>query len=99
MGKLITIALVLVLGCKFATGRWPWEIWRIVPAEKPELRQARNLLGLGSGASRAEVIEAHKKLITRVHPDRGGSDVLVHEANAARDLMLAAVAARDGRLG
>jgi hypothetical protein len=96
MTKLITIALVLVLGCKFTTGRWPWEIWRIVPVEPPELRQARNLLGLSSGASRAEVIEAHKKLITRVHPDRGGSEALVHEANAARDLMLAA---RDGRLG
>ena len=30
----------------------------------------------------------HKRLIAMVHPDRGGTDGQVHEANAARDLLL-----------
>jgi hypothetical protein len=99
MTKLISLLLIMVLGCKFATGRWPWEIWRIVRVERPELRRARQLLGLSTTASRAEIIEAHKRLIIRVHPDRGGTEALVHEANAARDLMLSAMAVRDGRVG
>jgi hypothetical protein len=73
MGKLITVALVLVLGCKLPPGAGLGKSGASCPAEKPELRQARNLLGLGSGASRAEVIEAHKKLITRVHPIAGAA--------------------------
>ena len=99
MSKIISLLLIMVVVCKFATGRWPWEIWRIARVEQPEMRRARQLLGVTSTASRAEVIEAHKRLIVRVHPDRGGSDALVHEANAARDLMLAAMAVRDGRVG
>lgn len=99
MGKLISFLIVLVLGCKFATGRWPWEIWRVVRVEQPDVRHARQLLGLSVNTSRAEVIEAHKKLIIRVHPDRGGSVALVHEANTARDLLLATLARHDGRLG
>jgi DnaJ homolog subfamily C member 19 len=31
---------------------------------------------------------AHRRLIARIHPDRGGSTEQVHEANAARDLLL-----------
>ena len=99
MSKIISLLLIMVVGCKFATGRWPWEIWRVVRVEQPEMRRARQLLGVATSASRAEVIEAHKRLLVRVHPDRGGSEALVHEANAARDLMLAALAVRDGRVG
>jgi hypothetical protein len=35
----------------------------------------------------------------KVHPDRGGTSDAVHEANAARDLLLARIANRgpDGR--
>ncbi len=39
-------------------------------------------------ASRAEIIEAHRRLVAMVHPDRGGTNDQVHEANAARDLLL-----------
>jgi DnaJ family protein C protein 19 len=37
---------------------------------------------------RDEILAAHKRLITRVHPDRGGDVEQVHAANAARDLLL-----------
>ena len=37
---------------------------------------------------RDDVVKAHRQRIAAVHPDRGGSDAKVHEANAARDLLL-----------
>jgi hypothetical protein len=33
MGKLIWMAAVFVFGCRMLTGRWPWEMWRIVAVE------------------------------------------------------------------
>ena len=52
------------------------------------LSRARALLGVSADASRAEILEAHKRLIAMVHPDRGGTTDQVYEANAARDLLL-----------
>jgi DnaJ family protein C protein 19 len=40
-------------------------------------------------AGASEIADAHRRRIARVHPDRGGSNDQVHEANAARDLLLA----------
>lgn len=51
-------------------------------------QRARALLGVSANASPAEIIEAHRRLIAMVHPDRGGSSEQVHEANDARDLLL-----------
>ena len=50
--------------------------------------RARKLLGVSAAASREEILTAHRRLVTMVHPDRGGTDGQVHEANAARDLLL-----------
>lgn len=49
---------------------------------------ALQLLGLKPGASREEIIRAHKRLMQKVHPDRGGNDYLASQINAARDLLL-----------
>ena len=38
-----------------------------------------------------DIIDAHRRLITRVHPDKGGTSEQVHDANAARDLLLAQI--------
>ncbi|MFM6831362.1 MAG: molecular chaperone DnaJ, partial [Novosphingobium sp.] len=38
-----------------------------------------------------------RRLIAQVHPDRGGSNEAVHEANAARDLLLARLSDRRPR--
>jgi DnaJ homolog subfamily C member 19 len=97
MIKLLWIALVVCLFAKLLTGRWPWQWeWRELlgggarsgPGNANEVRRAQALLGVSGKASREQVIDAHRRLLTRVHPDRGGSDQLVHEANAARDLLL-----------
>ncbi len=50
--------------------------------------QAREILGLNNQASREDVISAHKKLIQKLHPDRGGSNYLATQVNQARDLLL-----------
>lgn len=92
MFKIILLLALATWACQRFTGRWPWDIWREIDRRgmaAPEKSRARALLGVSPKASRGEIIEAHKRLITRVHPDRGGTTSLVHEANNARDLLLA----------
>lgn len=95
MVKLLTLVALASLACKLLAGRWPWELLQGDPRAANESR-ARNLLGIGPQAGYDEVIEAHRRLIQKVHPDRGGSNEAVHEANAARDLLLARLADRRG---
>jgi hypothetical protein len=65
---------------------------RAAPPPQPEqddLARARALLGIGANASAAEIRAAHRRLIASVHPDRGGTEALAAQINAARDLLLA----------
>jgi preprotein translocase subunit Sec63 len=87
MTRLLVIAILVVLGWRLMVGRWPWQ--PKIPAAQRRIVEARRLLGVAAGASREEVQMAHRRLIGTVHPDRGGSNAQVHEANAARDLLLA----------
>jgi DnaJ family protein C protein 19 len=75
-----------VIGWKLVTGRWPWE--PKVATRAQAVFRARKLLGLTAAASREEILVSHKRLVSMVHPDRGGSNAQVHEANAARDILL-----------
>lgn len=61
------------------------------PPEQPDARtrDALDLLGLPVDADRAAVIDAHRRLIARNHPDVGGTDALARTINAARDTLLA----------
>lgn len=85
---LILIAAACVL-CRWTLGRWPWEFLRGSTTRSRALDRARSLLGVPAGASRDEVIAAHRRLTALVHPDRGGTTSAMQEANAARDLLLA----------
>jgi hypothetical protein len=50
--------------------------------------EARAVLGVGRDAGPEEIRAAHRRLISSVHPDRGGSPELTRQVNAARDTLL-----------
>ncbi len=88
MGKILILLILATLACRVLSGQWPWDLWAKSERSQAEA-QARALLGVSRSARREEIVDAHRRLIARVHPDRGGSNEAVHDANAARDLLLA----------
>jgi preprotein translocase subunit Sec63 len=88
---MLRIAVLLLIVCliwRWALGSWPWDSLRAKPTRSQALFRARKLLGVQERASREEIKAAHKRLVAMVHPDKGGSNAQVHEANQARDLLL-----------
>ena len=49
---------------------------------------AASLLGVEFDASPEEIKQAHKTLMQKVHPDRGGTDALAAQLNKAKDILL-----------
>lgn len=63
--------------------------------ESQDVIQARNLLGVGPDADARAIRAAHRRLIASVHPDKGGTEALAAQINAARDLLIRESRQRD----
>jgi hypothetical protein len=76
-------------------------LWLFTSASRPVRRQAAapasagmdraqaaSMLGVGVGAGRDEIEAAYRRLMLRVHPDKGGAPGLAAQLNAARDALL-----------
>ncbi len=88
---MLKIAIILAVVClvfRWAFGQWPWTAMSSKPTRAQKLFKARKLLSIEEGAGRDQILAAHKRVLARVHPDKGGSSAQVHEANDARDLLL-----------
>lgn len=64
------------------SGETPKQRGKMTPEEAAEL------LGVALNASRDEILSAHRRLMQKIHPDRGGTDYLAAQLNAARDCLL-----------
>ena len=86
----------------FVKSAFPW-LLRLLPFLKARRRQqqsppkpsgnltkqeAYEILGLKEGASKQDILAAHKRLMQKAHPDRGGSDWLASRINSAKETLL-----------
>jgi DnaJ homolog subfamily C member 19 len=93
----------MALGALMMFGPLLWQKWQASQSRKvggggprpPPNRlgamtrqEAYEVLGLRPGASKAEIREAHRRLMRGAHPDAGGSDWLASRVNQARDILL-----------
>lgn len=88
MIRLIALAVLISVACRWLFGKWPWEYLHPAQTRSQSLSKARALLGVSATASPREIREAHRQASAMVHPDRGGSNAQMQELNAARDLLL-----------
>jgi hypothetical protein len=51
-------------------------------------KEALQILGLAEDASNEDIVAAHRKLMQKLHPDRGGNDYLASKINQAKDFLM-----------
>ena len=91
-GGAVSAALLLAVGfALLGAARWPLpRRSSAMPGDAMSLTEARSTLGVDPSASLDDIRAAHARLIRIAHPDRGGTDGLAAQLNAARDRLLKA---------
>ncbi len=77
---LVVLGLWLLTSTRSAGGSAP-----APPRTLMSEAEARSVLGVGPEAGRAEIQAAYARLMRMAHPDKGGTDGLAAQLNAARD--------------
>jgi DnaJ homolog subfamily C member 19 len=93
--RLLTTGKILT-GSVLMAAALLWAAWRRrqVSSATMSPADARRLLGVSETATLNEIRDAHRRLITRVHPDAGGSAELANRVNVARDTLVAELSRR-----
>ena len=57
-------------------------------AGKMTVKVAREIFGVDPIYSKEQIIQRHRELMQKNHPDRGGSDYLAAQINQAKDILI-----------
>jgi hypothetical protein len=96
--KLWPLAFMTLTAAAAVTGIELWRAHTIKLQEAAEkaarpkvlmhAEEAASILGLSIDAAPEAIRTAHKKLISQLHPDKGGTDYLAAKINDARDVLM-----------
>lgn len=88
-GSYILASVFSMFGARTRASSDPWRR-RAAPRPRSEMsrEEAYEVLGLEQNASVKDIRAAHRRLIAKLHPDKGGGDYLARKINEARDTLL-----------